>query len=56
MNKAIRIKARDIIIQSIKRRMKNAFARKNIYSKNAHTPSNSIEKEGEKRTKMLKTR
>jgi hypothetical protein len=50
-----RIKARNIItiiLQSIERGMKNAYAKKNISSKNAHTSSNSIEKEGERRTKM----
>jgi hypothetical protein len=56
MNKAIRIKARNIIIQSIRRRMENAYARKNISLKNAHTSSNPIGKEGERRTKMSETR
>jgi hypothetical protein len=34
--------------------MKNAYAKKSIPSKNAHTSSNSIEKEDERRTKILK--
>jgi hypothetical protein len=52
MNRATRVKARNTIIQSIRRKMKNAFVMKNISSKNAHTSSNSIEKENERRTKM----
>jgi hypothetical protein len=44
-----------IIIQSSEE-MKNAFAKKNILSRNVHTSSNSIEKENETRTKMSETR
>jgi hypothetical protein len=44
-----------IIIQSSER-MKNAFARKNILSKNAHTSFRSIERRNEKKTKKSKTK
>jgi hypothetical protein len=50
-DQSIREKARKIIIL-IKREMKNAFARKNILSRNVHTSSNPIENENERRTKM----
>jgi hypothetical protein len=54
MNKSqsTKIKAKNTIIQSIKKKMKNAYAKKSISSKNAYTSSNSIEKENERRTKM----
>jgi hypothetical protein len=51
-DQSTRIKARSIIIQSIKKRMKNAYAEKSTSSRNVHTSSNSIEKENERRTKM----
>jgi hypothetical protein len=51
-NQSTRIKARNTMIQSIKRRMKNAYAKKSISSRNVHTSSNSIEKENERRTRM----
>jgi hypothetical protein len=55
-SQSIKKKARSIItiISSIKRRMKNAYAKKNISSKNAHTSSNSIEKENKRRTKNVR--
>jgi hypothetical protein len=52
MNRATRIKTRNTIIQSIRRRMKNAFAERCTSSRNVHISSNSIKKENEKRTKM----
>jgi hypothetical protein len=51
-SQSTRIKARNTIIQSIKRKMKNSYAKKSISSRNVHTSSNSIEKENERRTKM----
>jgi hypothetical protein len=58
MNRATTIKARSIIIQSIKirRRMINVYATRRTHSKNVHTSSNSIEKEDERRTKMSETK
>jgi hypothetical protein len=49
-------KVKSIIIQSIERRMTNAYVMKNTSSRNVHTSSNSIEKRDEKRTKMSETR
>jgi hypothetical protein len=51
-NQSTRVKARNTIIQSIRKKMKNAYAKKNILLRNVHTSSNSIEKENERRTKM----
>jgi hypothetical protein len=51
-NQSTRVKARNIIIQSIRREMKNAYAKRNILSRNVHTSSNPIEKENERRTKI----
>jgi hypothetical protein len=49
MNNLIRnLRARTIIIL-IRRRMKNAYARKNIHSKYAHTSFRSIERKNEKK-------
>jgi hypothetical protein len=50
-DQSTRIKARKTIIL-IRRRMKIAYAKRNILSRNVHTSSNSIEKEDERRTKM----
>jgi hypothetical protein len=44
-----------IIIQSSER-MKNAFAKKNIHSKNAHTSFCSIERKNEKKTRKSETK
>jgi hypothetical protein len=44
-----------IIIQSSEK-MKNAFARRNILSKNAHTSFRSIERKDEKKIRKLETK
>jgi hypothetical protein len=53
MNRDQSTKIKTEITSSIEKKMKNAYAKKNISSKNAHTSSNSIEKESERRTKIL---
>jgi hypothetical protein len=50
-DQSTRVKARKTIIL-IRKEMKNAYAKKNILSRNVHTSSNSIEKKDERRTKM----
>jgi hypothetical protein len=51
-------KARSIItiIIQLSERMKNAFARKNILSKNAHTSFRSIKRRDEKKTRKSETK
>jgi hypothetical protein len=52
---SIKKKARKIIIL-IKREMKNAFAKRNIFSKNAHTSFRSIERKNEKKIRKSETK
>jgi hypothetical protein len=49
------LKARTIIIL-IRREMKNAFARRNILSRNAHTSFRSIGRKNEKKIRKLETK
>jgi hypothetical protein len=52
MKKATRIKTE--ITSSIEKKMKNAYTKKSISSRNVHTSSYSIEKENEREQKCEK--
>jgi hypothetical protein len=56
MNRSQSTRIKTEITSSIEKKMKNAYAKKSTHSRNVHTSSNSIEKENERRTKMLKMR